>query len=126
MLPESRGKTYITRILSVYQDLFKNKYGFNPTISFGKFGKLCKILMESHTELQIAAMMIIFFDWAGMDGGDDFQRDKLLNATHSFGWFFSTTNQYEAYIRNVLKLEFNVEEKVKEFVSKSLISIKNE
>lgn len=124
MLPESRGKTYILRVLSVYCDLFKDKYGFMPTISFGKFGKLLKSLIESHTELQIAAMMIVFFDWAGMDGGDDFQREKLINSGHSLGWFFSTTNQYEIYLRNVRKLNFNNEDDVRNFVGTSLLALK--
>lgn len=124
MLPISRGKTNILRILSVYRDLFKNKYGFYPMISFGKFGKLVKILLQNYTELQISAMLIIFFDWAGMDGGDDFTREKLINATHSFGWFFSTTNQYQAYLRNVHGLDFDNEDIVREFVANSLLELK--
>lgn len=123
MLPESRGKTYIIRILSVYRDLFKDKYGFHPSVSMGKFGKLCKTLIETHTELQIAAMLIVFFDWAGMDGSDDFTREKLTNATHSFGWFFSTTNQYEAFLRNVQHLNMDVQEDVREFVAKNLLQL---
>ncbi len=124
MLPETRGKTYILRILSVYCDLFKDKYGFQPSLSFGKLGKLIKSLMESHTELQIAAMLIVFFNWAGMDGGSDFDRDKLVNAAHSFGWFYGTINQYEIYLRNIQRLEFDNEEKVREFVGRSLLSLK--
>lgn len=123
MLPESRGKTYIVRIISVYSDLFKDKYGFTPTISFGRYGKLLKSLIETHTELQIAAMLIIFFDWAGMDGEDNFTRERLTNATHSLGWFFSTTNSYEAYLRNVFKLEFENEDKVRDFVGRSLLAL---
>lgn len=123
MLPESRGSTYIVRVVSVYRDLFKSKYGFYPTISFGKFGKLLKTLIETHTELQIAAMMIVFFDWAGMDGNDDFMQAKLVNATHSFGWFFSTTNQYEAYLRNVQHLQMDNEDEVRVFVAKSLLAL---
>ncbi len=124
MLPESRGKTYITRVASVYCDLFRDKYGFNPTISFGKFGKLLKVLMENHTELQIAAMMIVFFDWAGMDGGSDFDREKLVNAGHSFGWFFSNPNNYEIYLRNILHINLDNEDETRDFVGKYLLALK--
>lgn len=120
MLPESRGKTYILRILSVYGDLFKAKYGFYPKVSIGRFGKQLKSLMETHSELQIAAMLIVFFDWAGMQGDDDFTRQKLVDAGHSIGWFFSTTNVYEIYLRNVFGLEFDNEEKVRHFVEENL------
>lgn len=125
MLPESRGKTYIIRIVSVYSDLFKDKYGFYPTINFGRVGNLLKTLILNHTELQIAAMLIVFFDWAGMDGGSDFDREKLVNAAHSFGWFFSTTNQYEIFLRNIQKVDMDSEDDVREFVSRSLIALKN-
>lgn len=124
MLPESRGKTYIQRIMSVYSDLFKDKYGFFPAIPFARVGKLLKTLIETHTELQIAAMLIIFFNWAGMDGGSDFDREKLINAAHSFGWFFNTTNQYEIFLRNIQHLNMDNEEEVRDFVGKHLLEIK--
>lgn len=79
--------------------------------------------METHSELQIAAMLIIFFNWRGMDDGDDFAEQKLIDAAHNFQWFFSTINTYEIYLRNVYNLEFNDEEKVKEFVDKSLSTL---
>lgn len=123
-LPIERGKTYINRVLSVYINLFHDKYGFNPTVSIGKFGKLLKELIKTHTEYQISAMMIIFFNWAGMNGEDKLQRDRLVQATHNFGWFFSTVNNYEVYIRNVYELDFNNEDKVREFVNQSLLELK--
>ena len=68
--------------------------------------------------------MIIFFNWAGMNGEDKLQRDRLVQATHNFGWFFSTVNNYEVYIRNVYELDFNNEDKVREFVNQSLLELK--
>lgn len=123
MLPETRGKTYILRVLSVYTDLFRAKYGFYPTLPMSRWGASLKRLMETHSELQIAAMLIIFFNWRGMDDGDDFAEQKLIDAAHNFQWFFSTINTYEIYLRNVYNLEFNDEEKVKEFVDKSLSTL---
>lgn len=124
MLPETRGKTYIQRIVSVYSDLFKDKYGFYPTVNYGQIGKLIQQLIDNKTELQIASLLIVFFDWAGITGGDEFERDKLLKACYPFGWFYSSINQYEVWLRNVYKLEFDNEEVVREFVAKSLLSLK--
>lgn len=124
MLPEKRGSNYIQRITSVYSDLFKDKYGFYPAINFGKVGNLLKSMILNHTELQIAAMLIVFFDWAGMDGSSDFDREKLVNAAHSFGWFYGTTNQYEIYLRNVLKINLDNEEDTRDFVAKYLLELK--
>lgn len=124
MLPQSRGKTYIQRIISVYSDLFKDKYGFYPTINFGRTGKLIQSLIDNKTELQIAALLIVYFDWSGIDGGDEFEREKLLKACYPFGWFYSSINQYEVWIRNVYKLEFDNEEVVKEFVAQNMLALK--
>lgn len=123
-LPESRGKSYVNRVKSVYCDLFNNKYGFYPDINMGRFGKALKTLMETKTELQISAMMIVFFDWAGMTGDDNFTRQKLIDATHNFAWFFSTVNQYEVYLRNVYGLDLDNEEEVRKFVGRTLLQLK--
>lgn len=83
-----RGKTYIMRVMSIYKDLFRNKYGFNPQINIGRFGKSLKELITTKTEMQIASMMIVFFNWRGMQGNSDYDENKLISATHSFAWFF--------------------------------------
>lgn len=123
-LPPNRGKTYILRLLSIYKDLFRNKYGFDPTVNLPRFAKSTKSLLETKTELQAAAMMICFFDWSGNTGDDSFQRQKLLDASHNFSWFFSTVNQYESYLRNVYRLKMDDEEEVREFVGKNMMEIK--
>ena len=123
-LPSNRGNTYIKRVLSIYTDLFRYTYGFYPQLPIGRFGKSLKNIIDSFTEFQIAALLIVFFNWQGMNGNDSFERDKLLKVTHNFGWFFSSINQYRAYIQNVFGLDFNDEEKVREFVIKSMLEIK--
>ncbi|MFK5173531.1 hypothetical protein ACI3QN_13540, partial [Propionibacterium freudenreichii] len=66
------------------------------------FGKMLKPLMENYTELQIASMLLVFFNWHGMTGSDDFEYQKVLRATFNFGWFVKSTNNYEVYLRNVV------------------------
>lgn len=120
MLPETKGKTYILRIISVYVDLFRAKYGFVPQIAYSRWGAPIKRLMETHTELQIAAMLVVFFNWRGMASDDEWAEQKLIDAGHNLGWFFSTTNSYEIYLRNVFRLDLDNEEEVKSFVEKNL------
>lgn len=122
-LPPNRGKTYIIRVLSVYQDLFRDKYGYTPNINIPHFAKKLKELAQTRTELQISALLISFFNWAGLTGDDNFARQKLLDASHNPNWFFSTTNQYETYLRNVYGLKFDDEKEVKEFVARTMINI---
>lgn len=124
MLPESRGKNYITRIISIYIDLFRDKYGFVPQITYSRWGRQLKSLIENHSELQIASMLIVYFNWKGMAGDDDWAEQKLIDAGHNLGWFFSTVNTYQIYLRNVFNLEFDNEDKVKEFVGTHMNSLK--
>lgn len=122
-LPEHRGKSYVLRVLSVYRDLFRSKYSAEPTVDIGRFGKSLKTLMESKTELQIAALLITYFNWYGMTGSDQFEHDKLLKATFNPFWFFSSVTSYEIYLRNVFGLEFDIESAVRTFVAKSLLEM---
>jgi len=123
-LPLTSGRTYIDRVLKIYNILFRNLYGFSPTISIPRFGKELKKLLQSKSEVQVSALLIAFFDWAGMDGRDDRERSKLVASSHNPFWFFSTVNQYEAKLRNVDGLDLDNEEAVKDFVAKSISSIK--
>jgi hypothetical protein len=119
-LPDSLGKTYIQRLMSIYTRLFKKKYDFAPKIDFGRFGKGMKTLIETHTEIQIASMLTVFFNWHGMTGTEDFAYKKLLEATFNPQWFFSTTNQYEAHIRNVSGFNFDDEVEMMNFIRNNL------
>lgn|SRR3990167_5721983 len=123
-LPLIRGTTYIIRVLSIYTDLFRHKYGFYPQLPMGRFGKALKVLINTHTELQIAALLITFFNWQGMDGNDEFEKNNLLKVTHNIFWFFNSTNKYQAYLQNVFGLDLNDEDKVREFVSQNMLSLK--
>lgn len=125
MLPESRGNTYIARVVSIYTDLFRDKYGFHPQIVYGRFGKSLKKLMENHTELQVAALLIVFFNWRGITGDDRYEEQRVIASNHNPQWFFSTVNTYESYLRNVFGLEFDDESKVKSFVGNYMIALKN-
>lgn len=122
-LPKHRGTTYILRLVSIYKDLFRDRYGYEPTINIGRVGKELKPLLLTHTELQLSAMMIIFFTWAGMVGDNDFERNKLCQASHPFAWFFSSLNQYETYLRNVFKLDLDSDCDTLEFVSKYMAKL---
>lgn len=122
-LPENRGSTRIQRITSIYQDLFRYKYGIFPTLLMIKVGSCIDILCKTYTELQISAMMISFFEWKGMSGDDMFEQNRLQEATHPFSWFYSSINKYEIYLRNVHGLKFDDEKEVKKFVGTFMLSI---
>ncbi len=123
-LPISRGNTRIRRVTSIYEDLFKYKYNVAPSLKMAVVGACIDKLSERYTELQIAAMMITFFNWKGLRGDSDFESNKLELAVYPFGWFYAGITQYEIYLRNVFGLKFDDENDVRTFVGKSMNAIK--
>lgn len=113
---KKKQDTYITRLLRRYSFLFGKIYGFAPTVNIGRFGKTMKELMESRSEKQISALMIIYFQWHGMTGNDNYEYEKLTKSTHNPQWFGSTINQYEAYMRNVLHINMDDELELDTFI----------
>ena len=91
-----------------------------PLVSFGLFGKVMKELIESRNELQIVSAMIVFFDWHGMTGNDSRDYEFLVKHTFPITTLAKCFNNYEAYIRNVLKINFDHPETLKKFINKSL------
>lgn len=123
-LPKSRGNNYIIRLLSIYKDLFKNLYGFYPTVPPQNYGKQLKSVCMYKSELQLSLFMIIFFNWAGVSGNSDIDKMKLINAQHPLNWFLKNINPYEVYTRNVLNINVDDEDEVREFVAKHMLGLK--
>ncbi len=124
-LPNTRGQTRIQRVTSIYKDVYRYKYGCLPTLRMAQVGGCIDILSEKYTELQIAAMIITFFEWKGMDGNDMFEQNKLQGAAHPFGWFYTGVDKYEVFLRNVHGLKFDDEVECRKFVGTFMVSIKN-
>lgn len=120
ILPSNFGKTYINRLFAVYRRLFKDKFGFEPTINMGLFGKTMKALVETKNELQIASLLVVFFNWRGMSSTDDFAHKKLVDATFNISWFNGSINAYEAYLRNVLSINPDSEQELRQFIKDNL------
>ena len=108
----------------MYRDLFEELYGFKPVISIPRYSKQVKELAFLKSELEIASLLIVFFDWYGVTGNDSFEREKLVKAQHPLGWFFASINSYEAHLRNVLGLDMSDEKELRAFVAKRMLSIK--
>lgn len=123
-IPDNRGKTYILRVISIYYDLFRQKYGFDAKVSIPRVAKQIKDLCTRYTEFQVAALLIVFFNWSGMTGGDQFEADKLTKAANPFGWFYSSVTQYEVYLRNIQNLKFDDPGEVRKFVVDYILGIK--
>lgn len=101
-LPLNRGNQPSVRIDSIYSTLFNDKYGFNPPNALiGSRRKIFKELVGSYTELQIARLLIAFFEWRGMTGNDDKEENYVTSKTHDVFTFKFYLPKLEAKIRNI-------------------------
>lgn len=123
-LPIERGKTPTGRLMSIYQTMFYHHYGFYDKSDFKRNCVILSGLLKSYSELQVARMLTIFFNWHGMTGSDDREFNFLSGATFALGLFKAGTSKYEAYIRNVLKEPFDDDKQTLTNVGKYILSLK--
>jgi hypothetical protein len=101
-LPLIRGNTPLKRVDSIYGTLFNSKYGFYPPVAtIGQRLKVMKELLTTYNELQLALLLIVYFNWKGMNDSNDKEQSYLQSKTHSMYTFKFNLSQYEAYVRNI-------------------------
>lgn len=117
-LSNELGKTYITRLSHIYSILWKKRYDLQPLISYPALGKVFKELIVVLDEQQIAFLLIIFFDWAGASGNDEFIKRKLQNSTHSIFLFKNEIDSMRTYVQNVLKIDLSNKDEIEPHINK--------
>lgn len=125
ILPVKDSKSYIDRLAKLYGTLFKIKMGFSPKIEFGRDGKILSSLKKEYSELQIASMMVLYFDWRGMEDNDDRGYQWLLDNAFPITIMKSKINSLEAYMRNVADVNFDDDRDLLKMVMKSLDKLKD-
>lgn len=123
-LPVNRGKNPLDRLLSIYRDLFKYTYGFDYKVNFGRDKNTLKTILTNYTELQIARLLIVYFNWAGMTGTDVKEKNYLSGATYPLSMFSVNMPKYEAFVRNVLKEDFENDVELYSIIGKEMTAIR--
>lgn len=101
-LPENRGNSPVARIDSIYGTLFHREYGFYPQVtSLPSRRKVFKELLASYTEIQLAYLLIVYFNWNGMDDNSPKDRDWFKKKTFDVFTFRFNLEKFLAYTKNV-------------------------
>lgn len=124
-LPIQRGKTAVTRLTSIYDTLFENLYGFKNKNNLPLTNSLFKKMLETYSEVQIACLLTIYFDWSGMDNNNNREKQWLLDNAHPILIFKSKLSVYEAYARNVSGYgnDFDDDKKMLSIVAKHIVEL---
>lgn len=119
-LPSLFGSSSLQRIVMIYSLLWFEVYGTKYRANFGAIGKNLKPLFDSLSEWQIAALIVIHFNWYGASGDDEYTFKRLESAMHPILWIPSHVNEYGTYLTNVLHVNFEDHEAVKKYVKEKL------
>lgn len=102
-LPESMGKTWLSRVVKMYQLLWLSTYGRLPQgLNYGRVGKSLKPLKENFSEYQLALMLIQYFEWYGAGGDDSFIHQKLQQNTFPLSWFPTYVDAISVFLGDTL------------------------
>ena len=116
-LPPRFGKTGVQRVVGIYSLLWRNYYDTDFKLTnWGKVGKLFKPLLETYSELQVASLVWIHFNWHGMSGTDDFAFKRITDQAFPIEWIPRSASQYETYIKNVVGIDFDNPDEVQRYI----------
>ncbi|MBP7118584.1 helix-turn-helix domain-containing protein [Candidatus Woesebacteria bacterium] len=122
-LPLSLGANATDRLLGIYKILWKYKTGFDYKPTFGKDKAQLKSVLGKYTELQAAALMVIYFEWRGVDGRDEKEYNFIVGTGFSLGMYISGLNKYEMYARNVARINIDNKDETRQFINDSMSAV---
>lgn len=115
--------TRVKDVRGFYIAIFKKLFGFNPVVNFPMTGAVIKKWLIDLNEWQINTLIVIHFNWRGMDGSDEYIYKRLRDNGFPLTWLTNNMNAYQAYARNVLGLNFDDEKVLQKYVSDYLKTI---
>lgn len=116
-LQQVLGKTPLIRLCTVYALMWLDTFGTKYTIDYGLFTKALQPLLKiGLTEWQVAALIVCHFQWHGTTGQDDYAQKNLENNGYPVFWIKTKMNEYSTYMTNVLAVNFEDNDAVREFV----------
>ena len=122
-LPKEMGKAYTQRLLRHYSLLFHWIVGFSYKGNLGMDFRIYKNLMENYTELQIAMLLIVYFQWHGVTGTSDNDYQFVVNNAFGLSMFSKGISKYEIYARNVLGINMDDEDVLLDKIQQSMLQL---
>lgn len=125
-LPKEMGNAYTQRLLRLYSILFRLVVGFSYKGTMGQDLRLLKELKSNYSELQIAMLLIVYFQWRGVDGSSEKDFQFVVSTGFNLSMFAKTISKYEIYARNVALVDMDNPETLLDTVNKSMVKLQNQ
>ena len=101
ILPLINGKTYIVRLTSLYQIIYKKRFDETIIIPFLQFGIYFKHAFNKYGEIKLAACILYHFEQNG---------EAIIQAKFPIWWIIKKIPQYLEEIRNKYEVDVDNEE----------------
>lgn len=102
ILSTKLGKTQLGRLKGFYTLLYRDTFCSEPRVFLnGKDGAVLKSLLKEYSEVQVAALMVLHFNWYGPVGQDENSFARLKEAAFPITWLPNNVNRYFVYLESV-------------------------
>jgi len=116
-LSTTYGNNITVRLMAIYGALWLEKFGYKYRVTnWRAMGGKLKALTKYYSEPQIAALMIVHFNWHGSSGTDTFAHKNLRESMFPLEWIAARANNYIFYFQEVSGIDFDNNEEVLEWV----------
>lgn len=113
-----KANTPLLRLSRFYSALYREQFGTNPVVKIaGKDGGIFKSLLKTYTEFQIAALLVVHFNWQGPYDQDENEFERLKANAFPLGWLSNAINKYVVYLSEQEDVDMNDAECVARYVN---------
>lgn len=101
ILPTINGKTYIQRLTSLYQIIYKKRFDETMIVPFKEFGIYFKHAFNKHGEIKLAACIIYHFEQ---------NSESIIKAKFPIWWVIKNIDRYLKEIEEKYGVDTNDDE----------------
>lgn len=105
-LPSWMGKTAHVRLGKLYELLWEERMGLPTTLKLvGLTGGLLKNILDKHSEMLTALLMVVHFEWRGITGNDESANRHLKSNGYPLAWLPKNIDLYLVFILKTMGLD---------------------
>jgi len=117
-LPFKWGTAPVKRLGVLYAKILRSKIGTEPTLAWGKMGKIFKALLTGATEIQVASLLIAHFNYNPTKNGNEWLQKTLKENAYPIELFQKNINVYKSYLIFDRQVEYDDVDNLKGIVYK--------
>lgn len=112
-----KDTTPLKRLARFYSALYREQFDVKPVVKIaGKDGGIFKSLLKSWNEYQIAALLIVHFNWNGPFDTDEREFERLKANAFPLGWLTGSVNKYVVYLNDQEDVDMKDADSVAKYV----------